>query len=98
MTVNQFSCGFCACDSVGTRTQGLLLRRQLLYPAELRNRVFCFCFEKSGAKLIIFYGTAKFSDPKSDVGAVVERIISFGKGFGGLERADAEGVVGALPV
>ena len=24
-------------DSVGTRTQGLLLRRQLLYPAELRN-------------------------------------------------------------
>ena len=25
------------CDSVGTRTQDLLLRRQLLYPAELRN-------------------------------------------------------------
>ena len=24
-------------DSVGIRTQGLLLRRQLLYPAELRN-------------------------------------------------------------
>ena len=25
------------CDSVGIRTQDLLLRRQLLYPAELRN-------------------------------------------------------------
>ena len=27
-------------DSVGIRTRGLLLRRQLLYPAELRNQPF----------------------------------------------------------
>ena len=27
------------CDSVGARTQDLLLRRQLLYPAELRNQL-----------------------------------------------------------
>ncbi|GEM_PF-2259599 len=33
---------FPSCDSVGIRTQGLLLRRQLLYPAELRNH-FCGC-------------------------------------------------------
>ena len=26
------------CDSVGTRTRNLLLRRQLLYPVELRNQ------------------------------------------------------------
>ena len=30
------------CDSAAIRTQDLLLRRQLLYPAELRNlRVLC---------------------------------------------------------
>ena len=29
------------CDSDAIRTHDLLLRRQLLYPAELRNRFFC---------------------------------------------------------
>ena len=28
------------CDSAAIRTQDLLLRRQLLYPAELRNRLY----------------------------------------------------------
>ena len=44
-------------DSVGTRTQGLLLRRQLLYPAELRNRPF---WSFAGAKVDIFSQSYKF--------------------------------------
>ena len=44
-------------DSVGARTQDLLLRRQLLYPAELPNRP---CFHLAGAKVDIFLQTAKY--------------------------------------
>ena len=40
------------CDSVATRTQDLLLRRQLLYPAELRNRPYAY---QKRCKISVFY-------------------------------------------
>ena len=49
-------------------------------------------FANAAAKLAIFSRTTKFSDCKSYVGAVVERIITFGERFGGLEHSDVQRV------
>ena len=79
------------CDSVGARTQDLLLRRQLLYPAELPNQPCSdILHRKSAAKVGIFSETTKFLDGKSDIGAIIERIIASDEGFRRLELADVE--------
>ena len=74
------------CDSVGIRTRDPQLRRLLLYPAELRNQplqeghaAFCGC---KGSK---YLGNIQILDLKSYVSPVIERIIAFHEGLGGLE-------------
>ena len=79
-------------DSVGTRTQGLLLRRQLLYPAELRNRPCASVISQCGCKGRHFLGNIQILDGKSYVGTVIEGVITLDEGFGGLELTDVERV------
>ena len=83
-------------DSVGIRTRGLLLRRQLLYPAELRNRPYDVISVEIGCKGRHFLGNFQISDNKSYVRAVVEGVIALNEGFCGLKFANIQWVVATL--
>ena len=76
-------------DPVGTRTQDLLLRRQLLYPAELPDR-------KIGCKGRHFFAIYQKLNRKSYVCAVIERIIACYESFCGLKFANIQWVVLSL--
>ena len=75
-------------DSVGIRTRDLLLRRQLLYPAELRNRPFAVCGCKGSDNFL----NIQILDGKSYISAVIEAIAAKGKAFCGQEAVDIKRV------
>lgn len=56
------------CDPAAIRTRDRLLRRQMLYPAELPDRPFCFV----GTKVVILFHLPK----------LVEKFVQFAEFFG----------------
>ena len=75
---------FGCCDSVGIRTRGLLLRRQLLYPAELRNQPLFFM--KSAAKVGNFSELHKFQTENLMYDLSSKELFPMTKDFVALKR------------
>lgn len=72
------------CDSDGTRTRNLLLRRQLLYPAELRNQPLILM--KSAAKVGNFSELHKFQTENLMYDLSSKELFPITKDFVALKR------------
>ena len=65
------------CDSVGARTQDLLLRRQLLYPAELPNHPFLMPLLEIGCKGRQFFAYTQIFGLKSAIISYYQGVYDF---------------------